>query len=99
MYDDCNNDLIHETLVELMNSYNNLYVDISYSAVDFYLSNPNKLLEFNNKKVIIGADINPVIHRQMDNPESHCKELYDKFYKLHRLGNFNIAIKNIFALN
>ena len=97
--DDCDNDLIHETLVELMNSYNNLYVDVSYSAVNYYLNNLNKLLEFDNKKVIIGTDINSVIDRQIDNPESHCKELYNKFYKLHRLGNFNIAIKNIFALN
>ena len=99
MYDNCDNDLIHETLVELMKTYSNLYVDVSYTAVDYYLNNPNKLLEFDNKKVIIGTDINSVIDRQIDNPESHCKELYNKFYKLHRLGNFNIAIKNIFALN
>jgi hypothetical protein len=97
MYDDCDNDLIHETLIELMKTYNNLYVDVSYSAVNYYLNNLNKLLEFDNKKVIIGTDINPVIYRQMDNPIEHSLKLYDKFYKLHRLGNFNIAIKNIFA--
>ena len=99
MYDNCVNELIHETLTYLMKAHNNLYVDVSYTAVDYYLNNPNKLLEFDNKKVIIGTDINSVIDRQIDNPESHCKELYNKFYKLHRLGNFNIAIKNIFALN
>ena len=99
MYDNCVNELIHETLIYLMKEHNNLYVDISYTAVDYYLNNLEKLLEFDNKKVIIGTDINSVIDRQIDNPESHCKELYNKFYKLHRLGNFNIAIKNIFALN
>lgn len=97
MYDKCNFELIHETLIDLMNSHDNLYVDISYYATDYYLNNPDKLLEFDNKKVIIGTDINSVIDRQMDNPESHCKKLYDKFYKLHRLNNFNIAIKNIFG--
>ena len=81
MYDDCVNDLIHETLVELMNTYNNLYVDISYSAVDFYLNKPERLLEFDNKKVIIGTDINPVIYRQMNNPTEHSLNLYNKFYK------------------
>ena len=99
MYDNCDNDLIHETLIELMNTNKNLYVDISYSAVDYYLNNPEKLLEFDYKKVIIGTDINLVIDRQENNPEAYIKDLYNKFYKLHRLGNFNVAIKTIFAPN
>ena len=97
MYDGCDNDLIHETLIDLMNSYNNLYVDISYTAVDYYLNNLNKLLQLDNKKVIIGTDINCVIERRIDNPSEYTKKLYDKFYKLHKFGNFNFAIKTIFA--
>jgi hypothetical protein len=99
MYDGCDYDYIDDVVKNLIKHHDNLYIDISYSAVDFYLSNPERLFEFDNKRVIIGTDINSVIDRQMDSPESHCKELYNKFYKLHRLGNFNIAIKNIFALN
>lgn len=99
MHDDCDNNFIHETIIDLMKTYNNLYVDISYSAVDFYLNNPNKLLEFDNKKVIIGTDINPVIYRRINNPIEHSLKLYDKFYKLHRFGNFNTAINNIFNIN
>ena len=53
MYDDCDNDLIHETLVELMKVHNNLYVDISHDATNFYLKNIDKLLKFDNNKVII----------------------------------------------
>lgn len=98
MFDDCDYEFIHEKLVDLMNSHNNLYVDISYSAVDFYLNRPDKLLQFDINRVIIGTDINSVIGRQIDNPVEHVKQLYDKFYKIHRLGNFNVAIKNIFAL-
>lgn len=99
MYDDCDNDLIHETLINLMNSHDNLYVDISYTAVDYYLNNLNKLLQFDGKRVIIGTDINSVIGRRIDNSSEHVKKLYDKFYKLHKFGNFNIAIKTIFAPN
>lgn len=96
MYDSCVNDLIHDTLIDLMKTHDNLYVDISYSAVDYYLTNSNKLLEFDNKKVILGTDINPVIHRRINDPIEYVTELYDNFYKLNRLGNFNIAIRNIF---
>ena len=79
-----------------MKIYSTQLCDISYSAVDYYLNNPDKLLQFDNKRVIIGTDINSVIGRQIDNPSEHAKKLYDNFYKLHRLGNFNIAIKNMF---
>ena len=78
MFDNCNYELIHETLVDLMNSHNNLYVDISYSAVDYYVNNPNKLLQFDNKRVIIGTDINSVIGRRINNPSEHIKKIYDK---------------------
>lgn len=96
MFDECDYDLIHDTLIDLMKSRDNLYVDISYTAVDYYLNNVEKLLEFDNKRVIIGTDINFVIDRTMDNPIEYSLKLYDNFYKLHRFGNFNIAIKNIF---
>ena len=85
-----------DRLLELTKTFNNLYIDISYYATDYYLSNLNKLLEFDNTKIIIGTDINGVIYRKLNNPEKIISNLYDKFYKLHRLNNFNIAIKNIF---
>ena len=96
MYDNCKYENIHNILLELTKTFNNLYIDISYSATDYYLSNLNKLLEFDNKKIIIGTDINGVIYRKLNNPEKVISNLYDNFYKLHRLGNFNIAIQNIF---
>jgi hypothetical protein len=96
MYDDCDNDFIHETIIDLMNSYDNLYVDISYTASDFYIKHINKLLELNSSKVIIGTDINPAIGRVIDDPIEHTNELYDNFNKLNKLGNFNYNIKKLF---
>lgn len=96
MYDDCDNDNIHKTIIDLMNSYDNLYVDISYTASDFYIKNINKLLELNSSKVIIGTDVNPAIGRVIDDPIEHINELYDKFNRLNKLGNFNYNIKKLF---
>lgn len=96
MYDDCDNDLIHETLVELMKVHKNLYVDISHDATNFYLKNIDKLLKFDNNKVIIGTDINLAIKRVIDNPSKEVNEIYDNFNKLSKMGNFNISIKKLF---
>lgn len=96
MYDDCDNDLIHETLVELMKVHNNLYVDISHDATNFYLKNIDKLLKFDNNKVIIGTDINLAIKRVIDDPSKEVNEIYDNFNKLSKMGNFNISIKKLF---
>jgi hypothetical protein len=96
MYDDCNHDLIHKTIIDLMNSYNNLYVDISHDATIFYLKNINKLLEFDSTKVIIGTDINLAIKRVIDNPSKEINKIYDNFNKLSKMGNFNISIKKLF---
>lgn len=96
MYDGCDHDLIHETIIDLMNSYDNLYVDISYTASEFYVKHINKLLELDSSKVIIGTDINPVIGRVIDDPIEHTDELYDKFNRLNNLGNFNYNIKKLF---
>lgn len=96
MYDDCDNDLIHETLIDLMKSYYNLYVDISHDATIFYLKNINKLLEFDSTKVIIGTDINLAIKRVIDNPSKEISKIYSNFNKLSKMGNFNISIKKLF---
>ena len=40
--------------------------------------------------------MNPVIERQIDDPVEYSKHIYDNFYRLHRLGNFDTAIKRIF---
>lgn len=96
MYDDCDNELIHETLIELMKAYNNLYVDISHDATIFYLKNINKLLEFDSTKVIIGTDINLAIKRVIDNPSKEISKIYNNFNKLSKMGNFNISIKKLF---
>lgn len=40
--------------------------------------------------------MNPIIGRQMDDPIEYSKHIYDNFHKLHRLGNFNVAITHIF---
>ena len=96
MYDDCDHNLIHETIIDLMRSHDNLYVDISYAASDFYINNTNKLLELNSSKVIIGTDVNPAIGRVIDDPIEHTNELYDNFNRLNKLGNFNYNIKKLF---
>jgi hypothetical protein len=96
MYDDCDHNLIHETIIDLMNSYDNLYVDISYASSDFYITHINKLLELNSSKVIIGTDCNPAIGRVIDNPIEHTNELYNKFNRLNKLGDFNYNIKKLF---
>ena len=53
MYDDCDNDLIHETLIELMNSYNNLYVDISSALPGDVLVDRSS--SFNHVVMIVAA--------------------------------------------
>lgn len=96
MFDKCDYEAIHTAALDFTKIFNNLYVDMSYSAMKYYINNPDKLLKFDNNRIIIGTDINPVIGRFIDNPISYSKDIYDNFYRLHRLGNFNVAITHIF---
>lgn len=98
MYKECNYNFIHKTMLQLTNEYNNLYLDISYYASEYYLNNINKLLKLNSNKIIIGTDINAVIGRIKNEPIKYVSKLYNNFYKLHKLGNFNTAIKYIFKI-
>lgn len=97
MHDDCDYVGIHYKILKLMNTYNNLYVDISHDAIDFYIKNINKLLELNNSRVIIGTDINPAIGRVIDNPLQTANTIYDKFNTLNKLGDFNNTTKKLFG--
>jgi hypothetical protein len=96
MYDNCDYLSIHNTILKLMHTFNNMYVDISYNATDFYIKNIDKLLELNSYKVILGTDINLVIERVMDNPNEIIDDLYNKFHLLQRFGNYDYNVKQLF---
>ncbi|MEE0804461.1 MAG: hypothetical protein U0L77_03410, partial [Prevotellamassilia sp.] len=67
-------------------------------AMDFYATHTKEFIELPTDRVIIGTDINSVIDIMDKNPNKKINSISDIFHKLHRLGNFNQTIKNIFNI-
>lgn len=67
-------------VLDLMSKHPNLYVDISYTAMNFFLENPQKIFMLPPQRVILGSDINPVL-RKSKGPIGVENE-YTKFNKI-----------------
>lgn len=55
------NKYISSKLKSLHKKYSNLWFDLSYTAIDYFLKNRLELLGFDVARIILGSDLNPVI--------------------------------------
>lgn len=91
------NDEIHMFVLELLKTYNNLYVDLStLKTRGYYLSNTNKLLQLPVNRVIIGSDINPIAKEVLPNPERFSKQCYAQLNKLSKFASYQSNIDKLF---
>lgn len=68
--------------VRLSRNHPNLYFDISYKAVDFFLKNAD-LINSLRSRSIVGSDINPQVYRVVTNPTYHRNKVYKKLRKVY----------------
>lgn len=92
------NGKIFDELVGMMSVFNNLWVDISYTALDFFDLNINRLQILDKSRVILGTDFNNKLFGPNHTP---AKETQDIIYKLNRISKYidsDTNIKRLFNL-
>lgn len=81
----------------LMSEFQNLYVDISYDALNYFIVNQNKLLQLPPNRIFIGSDIN-LSMKKLKGPMDIENE-YKKMMSVSRLiPNNDINIKTLFKI-
>lgn len=80
-------------VIDLLLKHNNLYIDISYKAVDFFIDNPDYIKILRNR-CFLGTDLNikGCVNGDIQTQISTFNKLYD--FDL----NYNDTIKKIFKL-
>lgn len=91
---------IHMFVLNLLNIYNNLYVDLSFLKTQrFYINNVNRLLQLPVDRVIIGSDINPIIKEVLPNPNRYSKHCYSNLNKLTNILKCQNTIYKLFNIS
>ena len=87
-------DNIFNIIVDLQKAHSNLWIDISYSGLDYIYNNPHKLPLLDPKRIYLGSDINPVIYRLGESDE-YISDAYNKISSIYdKIDNSG----NIFSL-
>ena len=87
-------DNIFNIIVDLQKAHSNLWIDISYSGLDYIYNNPHKLPLLDPKRIYIGSDINPAIYRLGESDE-YISDAYNKMSTIYdKIDNSG----NIFSL-
>lgn len=89
---------IFNEVIGMMSVYNNLWIDISYTALEFFNWNINKLNILDGSRVILGTDFNNKLFGANHNP---AKETQDIIYKLNHVSKYidsDTNIKRLFNL-
>lgn len=94
MDDSCDNDWVYEKIKKLPLKYPNLYVDISYSATNYFIKNKKKLKYISPSRTLLGSDLNPIL-KEHDDPTIYEKE-YKKLGVLSKYLNGNLAYSSLF---
>lgn len=99
MVDNFDNQYIYSFVKDLLNKYQNLYIDISYfNSCEFFLSNPGLLLQLPLDRIIIGSDINPIINDVVENPIRQKDDCYKNMINLYQYYDFSKSIKQLFNI-
>lgn len=90
-------DLTYFALLNLMSKHPNLYVDITYTAIDYFIGNPNKLLSLPPDRIFTGSDINGKLKEYYG--QKGIENEYKKFNKIFQyMPQSDTVIKKLFKL-
>lgn len=92
------NGKIFDELVGMMLEFNNLWVDISYTALDFFDLNINKLQLLDKSRVILGTDFNNKLFGPNHDPEKETGTIITKLKKLSNYIDSDTNIKRLFGI-
>lgn len=96
-----NQSYAYTQVCQMMMSYNNLWIDISYTAMDFFASHIMLLNCLHWDRVVLGSDINNKLYGKNHNTEAELNTIYDKMNILltYMKGSFSNEknIKNLFG--
>ena len=92
-----NNLFAHSQCIRLQHEYSNLWVDVSYKALDHYSENPMKLYNLMTDRIIIGSDLNTKIFGP-NHEESEVLEIFKKLRILRSYINCDRNVKHLFGL-
>lgn len=83
----------YEYVVGLILKHNNLYVDISFDAMEFFIENPDRMRVLNGR-CFLGSDLNPTCVRA-----GNEKKYLSNFHTLYNYKmKFNDTVKNLFHI-
>ena len=86
-------------VVDLMKKYSNLWVDISYIALDYFISNYMKLYNLDLDRIILGSDINiKMFGKAHKDPCGDCELIMRNLRILYNIVNSDNNIKKLFQL-
>ena len=96
MSDSCDNNFVFDNIIKLCTIYKNLFIDISYSATNYFLVHLDDIKQLPPNKVLIGSDLNPIL--QDHNNTSLYDNEYKKLNTLNQYINCNITTQKLFNL-
>ena len=78
MDEECNCDDIYYRVLKLQHIYSNLWVDISFTASEYFKRSPMKLYNMCLDRCILGSDLNPQIFQSenIKSPKKFCDNCY-----------------------
>lgn len=87
-------------LIEMANKYQNLWFDISYTGLDYFLSNPFNITQLPKMRLIFGTDINNKFEDQVERKEKNLDKCISNFINLQKIFNINNKnnIQTLFSL-
>lgn len=96
--DKSNKDFAYYSVVDLMKKYSNIWIDISYDALDYFTLTPFKLYNLDLNRIILGTDINLKLFSPKHNSVEECNEIYSKIKELMKYINSNKNTKTLFNI-
>lgn len=87
------NDFCYHSVLKLMNEHQNLWVDVTWMGLNYFINNPLKLINMDRSRIILGTDMS----RKSMNEENYKKE-WNKIHNLDSLIKSDRNIKKLFNL-
>lgn len=91
-----NKDYAYKESYRLSSKYDNLWLDVSYTALDYFSEKPMNIFNFPNNRIIMGSDLNNKIYGENHNFEEEYNEICRKMNIIYKFVNTDKNISNLF---
>lgn len=95
---DNNQEYAYNCCIKLMNMYSNVWIDISYTALNFFVNNPMRLYNLRLDRVFIGSDVNIKLFGPNHDFEKEYNEICNKLIILDKYINSGSNLKKLFNI-